>query len=96
VVSAIELSRRTMSKIRQGLFWAFFYNLAMVPIAAGALYGLAMLPESLRVFRPELAGLAMALSSVTVVTNALLLKRFRPSPGGVPPGAGSGATAGAA
>ena len=78
VVYAIGLAKRTMSKIRQGLFWAFFYNVAMVPIAAGALYGLAFLPEYVRVFRPELAGLAMALSSVTVVTNALLLKRFRP------------------
>jgi Cu+-exporting ATPase len=77
VVYAFGLAKQTMRKIRQGLFWAFFYNVAMVPIAAGALYGLTFLPEFVRIFRPELAGLAMALSSVTVVTNALLLKRFR-------------------
>jgi len=70
VVRAIRLGRATLRKIKQNLFWAFFYNLAAIPIAAGVLYpafGLAL--------RPELAGLAMSLSSVSVVTNSLLLRR---------------------
>lgn len=69
VVRAIHLGRRTLSKIRQNLFWAFFYNVIGIPIAAGVMY--PFLGMSLK---PEYAGLAMALSSVSVVTNSLVLK----------------------
>jgi Cu+-exporting ATPase len=71
VVTAIQLGRKTLSKIRQGFFWALIYNIILLPIAAGVLYPYIML-------RPEWAALAMALSSVSVVTNALLLGRFKP------------------
>lgn len=74
VISAIDLSRATMRKIKQNLFWAFFYNIAGIPIAAGILY-----PFTGWLLKPELAGLAMALSSVSVVSNSLLLKRFKVS-----------------
>jgi Cu+-exporting ATPase len=73
VVVGIQLSRATMRKIRQNLFWAFFYNVALVPLAAGAFY-----PFLHVLFDPVWAAAAMASSSVTVVTNASLLKRFRP------------------
>ncbi len=73
VVAAIELGRRTMSKIKQGLFWAMIYNMILLPFAAGLLY-----PVTGIALEPEWAGLAMALSSVSVVSNALLLNRFRP------------------
>ena len=73
VVAAIELSRKVISRIRLNIFWAFAYNVALVPVAAGALY-----PGFGITFRPELAGLAMALSSVTVVTLSLLLKKYIP------------------
>ena len=73
VVTAIQLSKRTMSKIRQNLFWAFFYNSAGIPIAAGALY-----PFLGILLRPEIAAFAMAMSSVSVVSNSLLLKRYTP------------------
>ncbi|MBA7665541.1 Copper-exporting P-type ATPase [subsurface metagenome] len=73
VVTAIQLSKRTMSKIKQNLFWAFFYNSAGIPIAAGALYPLLGI-----LLRPEIAAFAMAMSSVSVVSNSLLLKRFTP------------------
>jgi Cu+-exporting ATPase len=66
---AIDISRRTWAKIRQNLFWAFVYNLVGVPLAA--LGGL----------NPVIAGAAMAFSSVSVVTNALLLRRWKPVPG---------------
>jgi Cu+-exporting ATPase len=70
VVRAIRLGRATLSKIRQNLFWAFFYNVIGIPVAAGVFY-----PAFGIVLQPEYAGLAMAFSSVTVVTNSLLLKR---------------------
>ena len=70
VVASIQLSKRTMSKIKQNMFWALFYNSAGIPIAAGALYPLFGL-----LLRPEIAAFAMAMSSVSVVSNSLLLKR---------------------
>jgi Cu+-exporting ATPase len=73
VVSAIKLSRRTFSKIRQNLFWALIYNTASIPIAAGVLY-----PFTHTLLSPMIAAGAMAFSSVSVVTNASLLKRYRP------------------
>jgi Cu+-exporting ATPase len=73
VVAAIQLSRKTMSKIRQNLFWAFAYNVAGIPIAAGVLY-----PFSGILLDPVIAAAAMAMSSVSVVSNALLLKRYVP------------------
>jgi Cu+-exporting ATPase len=72
-VAAIQLSRKVISRIKLNIFWAFAYNAALVPVAAGALY-----PAFGITFRPELAGLAMALSSVTVVTFSLLLKKYIP------------------
>ena len=74
VLTAIELSRATLRNIRQNLFWAFAYNSAGIPIAAGAL----MLVGG-PLLNPMIAAAAMALSSVSVVTNALRLRRFRPS-----------------
>jgi Cu+-exporting ATPase len=73
VVTGIQLGGRTMTKIKQGFFWALVYNLALLPIAAGLLF-----PSAGLVLRPEFAGLAMALSSVSVITNALTLNRFKP------------------
>jgi Cu+-exporting ATPase len=70
VARSIEIGRMTLTKIRQNLFWAFIYNVIGIPLAAGALY-----PVFGLVLKPEFAGLAMALSSVSVVTNSLLLKR---------------------
>ncbi|MDN7011666.1 copper-translocating P-type ATPase [Methanoculleus sp. FWC-SCC3] len=72
-VAAVELSRKVMSRIKQNLFWAFAYNSALIPLAAGVLY-----PFFGITFRPELAALAMALSSVTVVSLSLLLKTYIP------------------
>jgi Cu+-exporting ATPase len=72
-VAAVQLGRKVMSRIKQNLFWAFAYNAALIPVAAGVLYPLFGLT-----FRPEFAGLAMALSSVTVVTLSLLLKHYTP------------------
>ncbi|MDP2789817.1 MAG: heavy metal translocating P-type ATPase [bacterium] len=71
VVRSITLARRTFRKIVQNLFWALFYNVAGIPIAAGVFAGIGL------TLRPELAGLAMALSSVSVVGNSLLLKRVK-------------------
>jgi Cu+-exporting ATPase len=65
VVEAINLSRATFRKIRQNLFWAFFYNVVMIPLAVVGW------------MHPVLAEIAMATSSVTVVTNSLLLRRAR-------------------
>ncbi len=73
VVAGIHLSRKVMARIKQNLFWAFAYNTALIPAAAGALY-----PAYGITFRPEWAGFAMAMSSVTVVTLSLLLKRYEP------------------
>jgi Cu+-exporting ATPase len=67
VADAIDISKRTMNKIRQNLFWAFIYNLAGIPLAA---FGM---------LSPVLAGAAMALSSVSVISNALLLRRWQPA-----------------
>ncbi|KEF40829.1 MAG: hypothetical protein ER33_14870 [Cyanobium sp. CACIAM 14] len=75
VPAAIELSRRTMATIRQNLFFAFAYNVAGIPIAAGLLF-----PFTGWLLNPMLAGAAMAFSSVSVVSNALRLRRFRPAP----------------
>jgi Cu+-exporting ATPase len=73
VVISIQLSRATMRKIKEGLFWAFAYNTALIPVAAGILY-----PFFQILLDPIFAAAAMATSSVSVVTNASLLKRFRP------------------
>ncbi len=75
VPEALALSRATMRSIQQNLFWAFFYNVALIPVAAGAFYALTFLPMMLRELHPILAALAMALSSVTVVGNSLRLRR---------------------
>jgi len=72
VVHAIDLSKETMAKIKQNMFFALFYNVIGIPIAARMFIGLGL------VLKPELAGLAMALSSVSVVGNSLLLRQFRP------------------
>jgi Cu+-exporting ATPase len=77
VARAIRLSRATMRTIRQNLFWAFLYNLILVPVAAGALSGLAWMPSFLRELHPAAAAGAMALSSITVVLNSLRLSRAR-------------------
>jgi len=73
VRTALQLSRKVMRRIRQNLFWAFAYNSALIPVAAGLLYPLFGIN-----FRPELGGLAMALSSVTVITLSLSLRKFQP------------------
>lgn len=102
VVTAIQLSRKTMTKIWQNLFWAFIYNVLAIPIAAGAHFlitqssfgkaapwvisirnkfggvGRVFFNLSQATLRPEIAGFAMAFSSVSVVTNSLLLKRYTP------------------
>jgi len=76
VVAALELGKKTVSKIKQNLFWAFAYNTGLIPLAGGALVPFL----GLEVFGwlPILAGAAMALSSVTVVGNSLLLGRYKP------------------
>jgi Cu+-exporting ATPase len=77
VVTAIRLSRITVRKIKQNLFWAFSYNAALIPIAAGAL--VPFLGAQVYDVLPFLAAGAMALSSVTVIINSLLLERFKPA-----------------
>ncbi|MDP3766336.1 MAG: heavy metal translocating P-type ATPase [Nanoarchaeota archaeon] len=71
VVTAIDLSKRTVSKMKQNLFWAFFYNVALIPVAAGALYPFGVL------LNPIFAAIAMASSSITVVGNAMLLNFYK-------------------
>jgi Cu+-exporting ATPase len=77
VPQALALSHATMRTIRQNLFWAFFYNVILIPVAAGALYPVAGLPLMVRQLHPILAALAMAFSSLTVVGNSLRLGRAR-------------------
>jgi Cu+-exporting ATPase len=72
-VASVQLSKKVMTRIKQNIFWAFAYNTVLIPVAAGVLYSLFGIT-----FKPELAGLAMALSSVTVVSLSLLLKRYVP------------------
>jgi Cu+-exporting ATPase len=72
-VAAVQLSKKVMSRIKQNLFWAFAYNTALIPVAAGILYPIFGIT-----LRPEFAGLAMAMSSVTVVTLSLTLKGYVP------------------
>jgi len=77
VPRAIQLSRATMNTIKQNLFWAFGYNVILIPIAAGILYPFEDLPNMLRQLHPILAALAMAFSSVSVVTNSLRLYKAK-------------------
>ena len=72
VIKAINLSRYTLKKIRQNLFWAFFYNIASIPVAAGILY-----PFFGILLNPAISAAAMAFSSVSVVFNSLSMKRYR-------------------
>jgi Cu+-exporting ATPase len=76
VVAALDLSRRTIRVVKENLAWAFGYNIVLIPVAAGLLY-----PAAGILLSPMLAGAAMAFSSVSVVTNSLRLKRWRPSNG---------------
>jgi Cu+-exporting ATPase len=76
VAIALELGRKTVSKIKQNLFWAFAYNTGLIPIAGGAL--VPVLGVGIFGWLPMLAALAMAMSSVTVVGNSILLERYRP------------------
>ena len=76
VVTSLELGKKTVSKIKQNLFWAFAYNTGLIPIAGGVL--VPFLGLSVFGWLPILAGAAMALSSVTVVGNSILLGRYRP------------------
>lgn len=73
VVAAVQFSKKVMRRIKENIFWAFAYNTILIPIAAGVLY-----PTFGITFEPALAGLAMALSSVTVISLSLLLKRYVP------------------
>jgi Cu+-exporting ATPase len=83
VLNALEVAQRTMRTIRANLFWAFFYNILLIPLAAGVFY-----PAWGVTLNPWLAGLAMGLSSVFVVTNSLRLRRVRAHGGPPAPGAG--------
>lgn len=73
VPAAIQLARKVVSRVKWNIFWAFAYNMILIPVAAGILY-----PTFKLTFRPEFAGLAMALSSVTVVSLSLLLRSYTP------------------
>jgi Cu+-exporting ATPase len=72
-VAAVQMSRKVMRRIKENIFWAFAYNTALIPVAAGLLY-----PAFGIMFRPELAGLAMAMSSVTVISLSLMLRKYTP------------------
>ena len=72
IINAFDLSKKTMRKIKENLFWAFIYNVLGVPLAAGALY-----PWFKFLVSPELAALFMAFSSVSVTLNTLLLRRYK-------------------
>lgn len=72
-VASIQLSKKVMGRIKQNIFWAFAYNSILIPVAAGILY-----PTFGITFRPEYAGMAMALSSVTIVSLSLMLKGYIP------------------
>ncbi|MGN6346495.1 MAG: HAD-IC family P-type ATPase, partial [Candidatus Nitrosocosmicus sp.] len=75
VITALDLGKKTVSKIKQNLFWAFAYNTGLIPIAGGVL--VPFLGLGIFGWLPILAGIAMALSSVTVVTNSLLLGKYK-------------------
>ncbi|MDY7076638.1 MAG: heavy metal translocating P-type ATPase [Chloroflexota bacterium] len=79
VGQALALSQATMRTIKQNLFWAFFYNVVLIPVAAGVLYPLPWewVPDILRQLHPVLAAFAMAFSSITVVSNSLRLRQAR-------------------
>ncbi len=72
-VAAVQMSKKVMRRIKENIFWAFAYNTALIPVAAGLLY-----PAFGITFRPELAGLAMAMSSVTVISLSLMLRNYTP------------------
>jgi Cu+-exporting ATPase len=73
----IRISRATMRTIRQNLFWAFGYNVILIPVAAGILYPFDSFPDFLRQLHPIMAALAMAFSSISVVTNSLRLYKTK-------------------
>ena len=73
VVAAVQFSKKVMRRIKENIFWAFAYNSILIPVAAGVLY-----PTFGITFKPALAGLAMAMSSVTVITLSLMHKRYVP------------------
>jgi len=89
IITAITLSKRTVRTIKQNLFWAFAYNTALIPVAAGVLFlvfrtsgvpsGLHFILGEYGFLNPILAAAAMAASSLTVVSSSLRLRRFRPS-----------------
>jgi Cu+-exporting ATPase len=103
IVTAISLGRRTVRTIKQNLFWAFAYNTALIPVAAGILYiafgnsgvpsGLHFILGEFGFLNPILAAAAMATSSITVVSNSLRLKKFRPASYELIEGGGKMATA---
>jgi len=88
IVTAISLSKSTMRIIKQNLFWAFAYNVILIPVAAGVLYplfshtgvpaGLQFIFGNHGFLNPMMAAAAMAASSITVVSNSLRLRRFKP------------------
>ena len=74
---AVRLARRTMRTVRQNLFWAFCYNVVLIPVAAGVLMPFAWAPSILQQLHPMLAAFAMSISSISVVTNSLLLYKWK-------------------